>query len=173
MEQKQRKLNRLAGYDYLDGNYFITICTDDRKECLGEIRDGKMLLNKCGEIAKEQWLWLEKNFDYVRLNEFMVMPNHLHGMIVIDRFNTGNVVCLGRDLSQQEKIKSLSQLIGAFKTTSSKLIHRNGFLDFNWQRSFFDRIIRSDKEMENITNYIVNNPYNWEKDRNNQENLLM
>jgi len=173
MEYKNRKTPRLYAHDYLDGYYFVTICVKDRKECLGKIVNNKMILNKLGKIAERQWLWLEKNFKYVRLGRYIVMPNHLHGIIVIDRLNTGDVVRTGLDLSLQYKILPLSNIIGAFKTTSSKLIHGLGFKDFNWQRSFYDRILRNEKGLENANNYILNNPLNWEQDRNNLENLLM
>ncbi len=169
MEFKQRKLNRLTNFDYLEGCYFVTICIRDRKEFFGEVKNNEMLLNKCGMLAKQQWLWLEDNFDYVELYEFIIMPNHLHGVININRLKTEG------DIQEKlnKKILPLSNIIGAFKTTSSKLIHQNGLLEFNWQRSFFDRIIRNEKEMENIVNYIAANSYNWGKDRNNQENIFM
>jgi len=118
-------------------------------------------------IVKQQLIWLENNFSYIGLNEFMVMPNHVHTIIVIDRFNTSTFVGTGLDLSKtriapelslptptipqtqttpaQIKILSLSNIIGAFKTTSSKLIHQKGLLNFHWQRSFYDRVIRDEK----------------------------
>ncbi|MFH1956376.1 MAG: transposase [Patescibacteria group bacterium] len=169
MEFKQRKLNRLFGFDYIDGCYFVTICVKDRKEFFGEIKNKEMILNKCGMLVKQQWLWLKKNFYYVELYEFIIMPNHIHCLISIDRSKSSD------DVQEKinKKILPLSNIVGAFKTTSSKLIHKNGFLNFNWQRSFFDRIIRNEKEMENIQNYILNNPYNWENDRNNKDDLFM
>jgi len=74
---------------------------------------------------------------------------------------------------QTQKIKPLSELIGAFKTTSSKLIHQNGLSEFQWQRNYYDRIIRNEKELEKIRKYIFENPLKWELDRNNPENLFM
>jgi REP element-mobilizing transposase RayT len=83
-----------------------------------------MALNEYGKIVKQQWLWLKDNFDYVGLDEFVDMSNHVHGIVVV------NPVGNGRDRSLQ--IKPLPGLIGAFKTTSSKLIHQSGNLNFSW-----------------------------------------
>ena len=173
MEYKSRKLNRLYGREYLDGCYFVTVCTKDRKKYFCEEKDGQLFLNEFGKIVEQQWLWLKENYNYIRLYRYVVMPNHFHGLIVIDRMNSGDVVRTGRDLSLQNKIKSLSELIGAFKTTSSKLIHRAGLSEFGWQRSFYDRIIRNEKEFDNASDYILNNPLNWHRDRNNLEDLFM
>jgi REP element-mobilizing transposase RayT len=161
-----RKPNRLKYYYYSNGGgYFVTICTKDRINHFGEIQNGEMILNEYGKIAKEQWLLLQKQYEYVLLDEYCVMPNHFHGIIFI--FN--DVVGNGRDRSLQ-KIKSLSSLVGAFKTTSSKLIHQVGNISFKWQKSFYDRIIRSQKELNNIWNYIHYNPLEWEWDAENKLN---
>ncbi len=174
---RQRKLNRMPEFDYSsEGLYFITVCTKDRREYFGMVKNGKMVLNVYGRIVKQQWLWLAKQYSYVKLDEFIVMPNHIHGILVIEEVGTGHDVGTGRDLSlhrdlslqyHQYKIKSLSELIGAFKTTSSKLIHRMGLAEFQWQRSFYDRIIRNQKELNNIRAYIHYNPIKWQRDRNN------
>ena len=131
-----------------------------------------MALNEFGKIIKKQWVWLAKQYSYVYLDEYVIMPNHIHGIIGICREQI-NIVETGRDLSLQLKIKSLSELIGAFKTTSSKLIRQNGLSDFRWQRSFYDHIIRNAKSLEKIRKYIYYNPVKEEYDRNNSENLFM
>ncbi|MFB9108647.1 transposase [Flavobacterium gyeonganense] len=173
-----------------DNLYFVTICVQDRICCFGSVGTGrdlsvhhsnenhsnenhsnenqfenncadlKMDLNEFGKIVKQQIEWLEEQYKYVEIHNYVVMPNHVHMIIEIDK----NKLLIGtegtaRELSVQEiKIKSLSGLIGAFKTTSSKLIHRAGFEDFSWQRSFHDHIIRNDKSYHNISNYIDLNP---------------
>lgn len=164
-----RKGNRLKGYDYSINNYYyVTICSKNRDECFGVIKNGLMKVNKYGKIVKKQWLWLVKQYRYVKLDKYIVMPNHFHGILII---NNKKIVGTGRDLSLQYKIKSLSELIGAFKTTSSKIIHENGLAGFAWQRSFYDNIIRNEKALIKIQNYIFNNPLNWDLDRNNLENI--
>ena len=158
---QSRKRNRMKNFDYSkNGAYFITICIQDRISYFGKIKEGKITLNKYGEIVAKTWEWLATQYPYVELGEFIVMPNHFHGIIYI---NSNNVVGTGRDLST--KIKPISELIGAFKTVSSKKINKdNSLFSFYWQRSFYDRVIRNEKELEKMTDYIRLNPENWEKD---------
>ncbi len=175
---KQRKPNRLQGYDYAQDNlYFVTSCVQDRICCLGEIKNKEMQLNQYGEIAQQQWYWLGQQYPYIVLHAFVVMPNHIHGIIEINR----GIVGTGRDLSLQQtglslqqtdlslpqpiKIKSLSQLMGAYKTTTSKQIHLLGYNVFAWQRSFHDHIIRHEQSYEKISTYIHNNPAQWQEDK--------
>ncbi|PKP10511.1 MAG: hypothetical protein CVU08_13585 [Bacteroidetes bacterium HGW-Bacteroidetes-3] len=178
---KKRKRNRMLGYDYSQDNlYFVTICVKNMECCFGDInstavRTGfdlsvpssesvskskfkKIFLNEIGEIAKTQWDWLENQYSYIKLHKFIVMPNHIHCIIEIDR-----------DLIAAEniKIKSLSALMGAYKMTTSKLIHLAGFQDFVWHRSFYDHIIRNKKSYNNIFSYIKRNPSNWDSDKYN------
>ena len=157
----RKSRNRLKEYDYSQTNhYFVTICGNNRKEWFGEIKNNEMTLNNYGNIIKQKWEWLPQQYSYIGLDEYIIMPNHLHGILIINKRT-------GRDLSLQIKIKSLSSLIGAFKTTSSKLIHQNGLSDFTWRRSFYDHIIRNDKSLHNIREYIRNNPATWDNDEEN------
>jgi REP element-mobilizing transposase RayT len=183
-----RKLNRLKGFDYTtSGWYFLTICVKNRTEFFGEVKNEKMILNKFGKIIDQQVQWLLKNYAYVNLDEYVIMPNHIHMILIInpliknghaeivsDIVNVGN----SRDCSLQVrdrlgKTKSLSEIVGAFKTTSSKIIHLNNLPEFKWQKSFYDRIIRNEQSFRNIKKYIRENPRRWEQDRNNSENLYM
>jgi len=175
---KSRKSNRLPDYDYSqDGYYFFTSVVNGRRCCLGEIRDGKMHLNEYGTITQERWFWLAEQYPYLRLHAFVVMPNHVHGILEIDRSlindaDTALGVGTGRDLSLPPtpshappiKIKSLSELEGAYKTTTSKHIHLAGLLEFSWQRSFHDHVIRDQAEFDRISQYIHDNPANWNDD---------
>ena len=181
MRMRKRKRNRMYGYDYSRDNlYFVTICVQDMKCEFGEIKSHnepppegsareltvtinknhkKMILNRKGEIAEQQWFWLGNQYPYVVLHAFVVMPNHIHGILEIDSSKVREG-CM--------KIKSLSELMGAFKTTSSKLIHLSGYKEFKWHRSFHDHIIRSKKSYQNISKYIETNPLRWESDSKNQ-----
>ncbi len=143
MNLRERKPLRLAGYDYATpGSYFITICVHGRKNEFGMLADDMMQLNEYGSIIEQQWKWLFDRFDYLQIDEYCVMPNHFHAIIWItghgrDHVSVGN----GRDRSLRNrpqrdvKIKPIPELIGAFKTTSSKLIHRAGNERFKWQKS--------------------------------------
>jgi putative transposase len=161
----ERKRLRLEGYDYATpGHYFVTICVRHFLPLFGTIKDGQIILNPYGNIVKQQWLWLAKQYKYVKLEEFVVMPDHFHGILeIID--TKSFPVGFGRDQTLREtgtetfnKIKPLPELIGAFKTTSSKMIHLSGLKTFRWHRSFYDRIVESEIELENIREYIRNNP---------------
>jgi len=149
----------------------------------GEIRQGEMIHNLFGLIAMEQWNWILKQYPYLISHAFVVMPDHVHGVLEINRHRTVDGVATdanvgtGRDLSLPQepamendlsiqkdipfKVKPLSQIIGAYKTTVSKKIHLVGGVDFVWQRSFFDRIIRNKFEYQRVIEYIHSNPANW------------
>ncbi|PTX22719.1 hypothetical protein C8N40_101547 [Pontibacter mucosus] len=174
MKWPERKQNRLNGFDYSkDALYFVTSCVQDKACVFGEVVNEIMQLNKYGFIAEQQWTWLEEQYPYVVLHAFVVMPNHVHGILEIDRDAVGT----GRDLStlgpagetgmfssSSPQIKTLSQLIGAYKTTTTKLIKAAGLTDFSWQRSFHDHIIRNEKAYCKIRDYILSNPEKWPED---------
>ena len=163
-----RKRNRLQNYDYSQmGYYFVTICTYNRIRWFGEVIDGEMHLNENGEIIQQQWEWRSDQYRYITNDCYVVMPNHVHGIIGI-----GAVAGNSRDCSLQDtpKIKSLSSLIGAFKTTSSKMIHLSGQVKFKWQKSFHDHIIRNYGSFERIREYIMKNPSAWHRGRKNSRN---
>jgi len=159
-----------------------------------------MCLNTSGTIVWQQWSWLADQYDYINLDEFIVMPNHVHGILIIvdqqlykrrDKSHDRDIFShIRRDKSRLVptgsggqpiiprlvpthtvcdgiKIKPLSEIIGAFKTTTSKKIHQAGQNDFKWQRSFYDHVIGDDQSLENIRQYIQYNPANWQQDRNN------
>ena len=126
-----------------------------------------MKLNEFEKIAEKQWYWLGEQYPYIVLHAFIVMPNHIHGIVEINH----NIVPIGRDPSVQLKIKSLSELLGAYKTTVSKQIHLSGYTEFLWQRSYYEHIIWDNKSFETISTYIINNPLKWDHDifHGNQE----
>jgi len=153
-----RKSIRKDGFDYTSGGgYFVTICTSDKRHLFGSVQNGMMQLNGFGKIVVESWEWLSGQYDYVRLDEWCVMPNHFHGIIVMmdDGKHTG---------------KPLGGLIGAFKTVSTKKINmiRGTPGAMVWQRNYYERIIRDD-EWERIVSYIKANPSEWHTDRENPE----
>lgn len=137
---------RLNGYDYSKpGNYFITICTKDREQLFGEVIDEKVKLSETGKIVSDCWYDLPNHYPNIILDEFIVMPNHIHGIIIIHN-------------SPDKKSKhGLSEFIRAFKSFSSRRINELT-KSYIWQPRFYDRIIRSDNELDRIRLYIKNNP---------------
>lgn len=166
---QSRKRNRLPEYNYSTaGYYFITTCIEHFQNVLGYMERNKIILNDLGIIVQNSWIMLENMYDYISCDEYIVMPNHFHG---IDPSDVKKNVGTGRDLSLKVKNKPLSEIIGVFKTHSSKLIHQSGNKDFKWQRSFYDRVIRNEKELLNIRKYIRQNPLKWEMEHNDYNNL--
>ena len=175
MHQK-RKRNRLKEYDYSQGAYyFVTICVNDRRDYFGSVKNDKCVLNECGKVAKQILESIPVLYPYVELDYYVIMPDHIHIIIIIDPSNV-NVVT-GRDLSlikkPRLKIKSLSEIIGAFKTMSSKALHEKGIKEFKWQRSFNDRVIRNEKELYQIRKYIEQNPLSLEIEKELPDNLTI
>ena len=161
-------------YDYSSpGLYFITICVKDRKCCLGRVKNGIMGLNKLGCICYKYWQELPKHYSDCVLDEFIVMPNHIHFIIEINN-NSDNA---GRDgacpvSTEQGKTSSLSNIIGSFKSACTREIHLAGHKNFSWQSRFYDHIIRTNAEsLDKIRYYIKYNPRMWDKDKNNPINI--
>ena len=153
----------------------MTVCAQDRMNYFGRVENGAMNLNAAGEIVTKRWGWLAGRYDYVELDEYVVMPNHLHGILIIrpgeaDRSRPVGQPRGGAATTGEAKTKSLSELIGAFKTTSSKRIREGGLAFFQWQRSFHDHVIRDDEDLNRIREYIRGNPARWALDEENPDN---
>jgi putative transposase len=177
MHQK-RKRNRLNEYDYSNaGYYFVTICVNDRMEYFGKVKNSECVLNKYGQIVRQNLENLPHQYPYVSVDYYVIMPNHIHVIIILINPSENLAVVTSRGLSQdkkpREKIKSLSEIIGAFKTMSSKELHQEGLKEFKWQRSFYDRIIRNEMELYQIRKYIEQNPLSLEIDKQLPENLVL
>ncbi|MDY6938804.1 MAG: transposase [Cyanobacteriota bacterium] len=157
-EKHHRRSIRLKGYDYSqNGAYFVTICTWQRQHLFGNIVDRKMQVSNYGHIIQLHWQNLVKYYPYLELDEFVVMPNHLHGILVL----TDN-----QDSRSIER-HGLSEIIRGFKTFSSRKINQTRNLRGVpvWQRSYYEHIIRNEKSLHNIRKYIVDNPLNWAQDK--------
>ncbi len=178
-EKYRIKSLRLPHWDYSsDGWYFITICTKNMVECFGEVRNFIMGLSDAGCIATKLWQEIPKHFDNVRLDEWVVMPNHLHGIIQI--YNPPSVETRhGASLRWNENKfgplppKSLQSIINHFKGAVTNWCRNNGHQNFTWQPLFYDHIIRNEKSLNRIRKYIYDNPEKWELDRNNPDGLWM
>ncbi len=151
------KYRRKRFYNYdSSGRYFVTICTKNRIEHFGSIKDSRVYLSEYGLIAKQCWINILNHFQCARLHQFIIMPNHVHGIIEIEyRAYIRDV-----DPHENRNNQKLMSIIGSFKSAVTKEINRlDSDLKFGWQRSFYDRIVRDDDEFYKISEYIKNNPY--------------
>ena len=164
-QQKYRsESHRLANWDYSqEGIYFITICTDNSECLFGDITDGQMILNDMGIIVKEEIensIILRNKWNF---HNWVIMPNHLHFLIEI--VEAQDKVLIQKKL--QRKPKSISSFVGIFKTLVTKRINelQKTISQKIWQNNYHDHIIRNYDSFEKISNYIVNNPTNWNDDK--------
>jgi len=160
---------RLQGYDYSQtGAYFITLCTRNRESLFGDIVEREMRLNVTGLIVAASWKWLATQYNHVELDEWVIMPNHLHGIIVItdDRMGGSRTAPTMRTTTPESQRKPIGRLIGAFKTISTKRIneYRSKMGSGIWQRNYYEHIIRNEPELSSIREYMQNNPMQWEMD---------
>ena len=154
---------RLPGWDYASpGYYFVTIVTHGRIPYFGDIADGKMRLSPIGEIVADEWRKTPRIRPNVQLDEWVVMPNHIHGIIVINPTDDRGVSTPTKN--QKWKPNSLGSIINQFKSTCTKRIRAMGYPEFAWQSRFYDHIIRDEKSLQQIRTYICSNPLQWEKD---------
>ena len=165
---KKRRCYRYPKYDYGSaGWYFITINTANFSQLFGRIENGEMHLNPFGRIAQKEWLKTEQIRDNITLEEFIVKPDHFHAIISIDfPINQSNLAGVFRSTSQ-----TVGAIIRGYKgavTKQLKLYAQDnqieGFPSKIWQRNYYDRIIRDEKELYNVKNYILENP-KWYRPR--------
>lgn len=163
---------RLPNWDYGgNGAYFVTICTKNRICWFGDVVDGKMVLNDLGKIANDCWLEIPEHFPFVKLGRHVVMPNHVHGIVVIDKSvetpDSGvSTTISGKTAAASEKWKpgTLGVILNQYKRAVT-IGCRKIYADFAWQSRFHDHIIRDDESFHRISEYIKNNPSNWSDDQ--------
>ncbi|MBW7884612.1 MAG: hypothetical protein H3C34_18635 [Caldilineaceae bacterium] len=166
--RRQRRTLRLQGYDYAQpGAYYLTICTHERACLFGEIRMGEMHLNGAGHVATQCWLAIPEHFPHVELDAFVVMPNHVHGIIMI----TGNVGAKNFSPLPRAPLRSPSKTIGSivrgYKIGVTKWFRQNTNVYTVWQRNYYEHIIRNEASLQRIRDYILTNPARWSEDREN------
>jgi len=172
---------RLQSWNYgWDGSYFITICTKSRERYFGDIIDGTMKLSHIGILADVFWNEIVNHAKNVTLGGYVVMPNHLHGILMLnndDNHGNRDKACLvstdreikrdtsiGQGRFQNQGKNTISSIIGAYKSAVTKHAHRSGY-EFAWKTRFYDHIIRNEKSFNQITEYVKSNPENWENDK--------
>jgi putative transposase len=179
-EIHHRKSIRLKGYDYAQpGAYYITICTYQRQCLFGEIIAGIMHLNLISETIQYCWHHLPQHFPFIKLDAFVIMPNHLHGIILITDANTNKNQLFKQQIIQpvlSEQIPtlpkgtasgSLGALVQNFKSIVTRRVNRlTRNYGIIWQRGYYEKIIRDERAYDNIRKYIVENPLKWQDDEN-------
>jgi putative transposase len=166
-----RKSIRLKGYDYSQaGAYFVTMVTYHRDCLFGKIENGEMVLNDLGKIADECWRAIPEHFPNVDLDTHVIMPNHAHGVIVINDDGRMGAIYRAHTTEQFGKptVGSLPTIVRTYKAAVTRIIGREHNATSIWQRNYHEHIIRSKREMDNIWRYIESNPAHWDDD---QENL--
>ena len=175
---------RLKDWDYRNnGAYFITICTQNREHFFGNIIDKKMLLNEIGLLANNFWAEIPNHFPFVELGNFQIMPNHMHGILIVDALhcNVSNndqndsnqlntLQCNVSTENKNEFLSKISPKSGSISTiirSYKSVVSKNSRLinpEFKWQSLFHDHIIRNSESFGRIQNYLENNPINWKED---------
>ena len=178
-----RRSIRLADYDYSQpGAYFITLVTYQRERLFGNIANGEMRFSSMGQIAEEHWRLIPEHFPHVELGAYVVMPNHVHGIIIINgRSNAGAFDRTGTTLScpdvpcperAREKFGkpvkgSIPTIIRSYKASVTRRIQQEWNASDIWQRNYYEHIVRNDEEHNRITLYIEKNVARWVMDNEN------
>lgn len=182
-DKHHRRSIRMRGYDYAqEGVYFVTVCAQDRQCLFGEIVDGEIRLNDAGRMVQAVWKELSIHYPGVEGDEFVVMPNHVHGLIVL--VGAGPRACpdVGPRRACPEKGQpqgvaptlSLPDVLHRFKTLTTKRyadsVEQLGWIPFHhrlWQRNYYEHVVRDEESLDRIRQYILDNPARWEFDREN------
>lgn len=180
---------RLPNRNYAaNGWYFVTICTRDRIHCFGNVINSEMQLSVIGQIAQQFWADIPNHFVNTYIDTYVIMPDHVHGIIVIDRPSpvVETLQCVVETLhcnvstTQRQfmsdispKAGSLGTIVRSYKSAVTRWCGKNGFDNFRWQPRFYDHIIRADGSLDRIREYIINNPAKWGKHKNDLANLWM
>ncbi|AFL80743.1 transposase [Aequorivita sublithincola DSM 14238] len=188
---------RLKNWDYSSmGLYFLTICTKDKEHFFGSIENEKMILNEIGEIFKMNWMEIEKQFPNIETADFVIMPNHLHCILIIDGIVPVKIIgdegrAINRAATDVDLNSVIYQKTGGITGNKNLMLHQNVSTavrwfkgkttfdsrkvdsKFGWQPRFYDHIIRNQRSLIKIQDYIHNNPKMWNRDRNNEEGLKM
>lgn len=176
-----RKSIRLREYDYSQaGFYFVTICTQGREPLFGHIVDGMMVLNDAGNMVQTVWDDMPGRYPGVLLDEFVVMPNHVHGIVIVTTRIKTRAPTRGAPTGNDEPdvgvplvgtLNHVGEMVGAFKSLTTveyiRGVNENHWPCFPrrlWQRNYWERIIRNDQELQDTREYICNNPAQWEWD---------
>ena len=190
MEKKPRRKNpRLENYDYsTPGAYFVTVCAEGRIRLFGGVENGIVRLSPFGALVETCWREIPKHFPKIVLDQFVIMPNHLHGIIfILDKPARPDVSAPGplnvgaplvgalSNGAGTRPAPTLGEIMGAFKSRTTNLyiegVRKGNFPPFKkhiWQRSYYDRVVRNEKDLLETRRYIMDNPPKWDMDPENR-----
>ena len=166
----QRRSMRLKEYDYASaGAYFVTIVSYKRLNIFSSISNSKTKLTQIGEIVENTWREIHIHFPYVRLDSFVIMPNHIHGILNINIHVGARHASPLQNMPLTKKPRPLGVIVGSFKSSVTKRVHDSGLLKQKniWQRNYYEHIIRDEDDYCKISEYIESNPVNWAFDHEN------
>lgn len=165
---------RLRGYDYtIGGAYFITICTHNRQNLFGEIEKEVVVLNGNGHIAVEEWLKTAVLRPNVILDEFIVMPNHVHGIVILNSERSSTARRATTEIFGKPVVNSIPTIVRAYKSAVTKQINDlRGTGAFPiWQRNYYEHVIRGEDDLNKVREYVRYNPSKWAEDEENPMNV--
>ncbi len=182
-DKHHRRSIRLKEYDYAQpGAYFVTVCTYQRECLLGRIESGQVVLSDAGEMARSVWDGLPERFPSIGLDECVVMPNHVHGIVLVG----AQFIAPDPKDGLTRHAPGLGEIVRAYKATVTRLVRRRGDgatdpgavdkgvihhapTGFGWQRGFYEHVIRNEQELMALREYILGNPSRWDDDENNPD----
>lgn len=191
---EERKHLRLRNWDYSrNGIYFVTICCQNKQAFFGSISKNEMKLSEIGTIAFQFWKNIPEHFPHVMLDQFIVMPNHLHGLLHLDSslvrprhdvallpssedkvgscngitLQSGQISNFKTNHFSKPVKNSVSVIVNQYKSSVKRWCNKNGFSQFQWQSRFYDQILFENNSVDNIREYIYNNVRNWKEDELN------
>jgi REP element-mobilizing transposase RayT len=180
VDRLRRRSIRLKEYDYSQpGAYFVTICVNRRKCILGHIRDDDVVLSPVGEIIRRCWEDIPNHFSAIEPDAFVIMPNHVHGILVLhgrgvqlNAPTSRTHIPQGRHGMISPRRNTLSVIMRTFKAAVTTQCRNNHYRSFKWQRNYYEHIIRDERQLNRIREYILYNPTQWQFDRENPERVL-
>lgn len=169
MDLPKRKLHRLKNYDYGNGHFFVTICTNDKKKLLCDIvgNDALVVPSELGKYVIDSWENIAKLNNNVEIIKYVMMPNHIHGIIVIRNDDiTATDKKYGFEITERRGRRSLQGLIKDFKSVTTRIYKKEfGGKESLWQKSYYDEIIENDEHFQYAWQYIDENPRIWNEDK--------
>jgi putative transposase len=175
-QKHHRRSIRLKNYDYSQGGaYYITIVTYRRASLFGRIVSEEMQLSDCGKIADECWRAIPEHFPNFEVDAYVIMPNHIHGILVTHEIGlaTWSPSAGARHASPLRphgvEPGSVGAIVGSFKSAVTKRIGREIKSTSIWQRNYYEHVIRDERDLKRIQDYIQSNPANWEGDKENSK----